>query len=160
MMQQPQAAYGGQAPTGFGQYEFNQAENQVIGKAGGRIFTWGMIQTIMCALGLLLGLFTLVMGVVALAGGTAAPLINGFILLLETGLGLYLGILYLKAGSALKGVVNTQGNDIPLLMGALSRLGTTFFVQTIIFILAIVLGLLGAILVFVVFAAAVGSNVH
>jgi len=127
----------------YGTYEFSQAENEVIGKCGSRTFTWGVIQIVIAALIALVGLPGLLIGVgVSVAGKSGGALPFVFMYLLEVAFILFLGITWAKAGSALRRVVSTQGNDIPLLMDALARLGTAFLALTILTILGFVIGIL------------------
>lgn len=123
---------GGTPPGGgglsTGQYEFNDDENVTIERAGASSSIWAM-----CAI------------VGALLLGTLAGLqlsldnIRGAVLVLPLFLVCAVaGWLYFGTGKALKAVVDTEGNDVELLMQALDRLGTAFRNEVIVTVLAVV----------------------
>ena len=124
---------GGAPPGGgglsTGQYEFNHDENVTIERAGTSSSIWAT-----CA----------IVGAVLL--GTLAGLqlsldnVRGAVLVLPLFLVCAVaGWLYFGTGKALKAVVDTEGNDVELLMRALDRLGTAFRNEVIVTILAVVL---------------------
>lgn len=121
---------GGAPPGGLstGQYEFNDDENVTIERAGASSSIWAA-----CA----------IVGAVLL--GTLAGLqlsldnVRGAVLVLPLFLVCAVaGWLYFGTGKALKAVVDTEGNDVELLMQALDRLGTAFRNEVIVTILAVV----------------------
>jgi hypothetical protein len=144
----------GQAAQQLGSYEFNAAENAVIGRAGSRIATWGIIQAVCGSLGIAGGLLGLLQGVFALAQGNGGPMVSAVVLLAESGIFLFISLLILRAGGALKRVVHTQGNDVPLLMDALTRLGKAFFTQTILFLVGLGFAVLMGVLALIFLAGA------
>jgi hypothetical protein len=136
----PVAGFGAPAMN-YGNYEFSEMENQVIEKAGSRARTWGIISIIIGALQLF---------------GTLGAIANpGLIIYLPQGIiGIIVGVTFLGAGSSLKTVVDTQGNDIPHMMTALQKMGSAFFIQIIVTLIGV---LLVAMLVFFVILVGVGS---
>jgi hypothetical protein len=126
---------GGGWPEPAGEYEFTEPENRVIGKCG----LWATILAI-------------VMFVEA-----GLELINSQNVLLVAAY-VVTGVFYLLGGKALKGVVNTQGSDVTLMMSALKKLRIAFTIRVIVTAItaAIILTLLIVVLVVVV---AVGSSV-
>lgn len=126
-------------PSREGQYEFGPAENIVIGDCGGRARIWG----ILCILAGAVQLVASVLNIVGVLPG------NGAIFSLPTGLfNILLGVYFTRAGGGMKSVVDTQGNDITLMMESLRSLSRAFFVQiiaTAVFIL-LVLGVIGAMI--------------
>jgi hypothetical protein len=131
---------GGQ--MSYGNYEFTEAENAIIDKTAGRAKTWGIISIVIGGLQLLASL-----------GAVANPSLLGQA---PGGIvALVVGISFLGAGSSLKSVVQTQGNDIPHMMLALQKIGSAFFVQIIATIIGVVL--LGIIMVLLVFLLAASA---
>jgi hypothetical protein len=134
------------AYQGYGTYEFNDLENQIIDKAGGRAKMWGWIAA--------------VIGACQLLGGTCGSLASaamavyipyGIVLLI-------VGITFIGVGNSLKMVVQTQGNDIAHMMQATQKLGTACFIQSITVIVGVVLGILVGVLVFFFVLAAAASR--
>jgi hypothetical protein len=134
MMGAPQASYGN--------YEFNDYENSVIGKTAGRAKLWGIISTVIGALELCLG-----------CGAVASPTLATYI---PTGIiSLVVGITFIGVGNSLKSVVDTSGSDLMHMMQALEKMGTAFMIQIICTIVGVVLMILiGVLLAFVLVAAA------
>ena len=130
-------------------YEFNAAENAVIEKCGSRTLMWGILQTFAGALVALVALGTIVMGIGATFAGHPEGLLMAPVSIVEAVVILFLGVTWIKAGQSLKLVVTTQGNDIPLLMDALARLGKAFFLLTILTIVGVVFAGLVMVAVFV-----------
>lgn len=108
------------------QYEFKESENRIVGKAG----TWAMILAIV--------MFT--QATFDLIGS------QNFI---SAGIGVTIGIFYLLASRSLKGVVNTEGDDVSLMMRALNKLGVAFLIR------AIVTGIAAAVLLTIAIIAVV-----
>lgn len=97
------------APYTTGEYEFSEAENGIIGKAG----LWATILAI----------------VMFVEAGVELLSNQNFI---SAGIYVTIGIFYLLGGKALKGVVNTEGSDVTLMMSALNKLGTAFLIRIIV----------------------------
>jgi hypothetical protein len=126
-------------------YEFDQTQNQTIQGVARYAKAWGGI-----AIGagvLCVGLCT---AAAALLPGVGNR--NGFdwskvAPLLVAALGtvaitnIICGCLYLGAGNSLSAVVDTQGNDVPLLVRALARLKTVFLIEAVVNVVACLLGL-------------------
>ncbi len=124
----PNVAPGGGLSTGS--YEFNEYENATIAKMGARAWWWGLISAITGVIGLLM-----LGGVMAFLDELSAEGIEPHYVTLFVGaLGpvvlthLVIAFNYMGAGSSLKAVVNTQGNDVEHLMQSLRKLGTAFMV--------------------------------
>jgi hypothetical protein len=128
----PPPGYGYGPPPGGGyDYEFDAAQNAVIGSAA----TWAKV----------LGVVLIVVG--------AAALLNCNII--SFGLNLAVGIFFIGGGSSLSAVVNTQGNDIGNMMQALSKLGTAFKIRVIVTLVAVtLLVVVGGIVAAIALAAA------
>ncbi len=140
----PQPGY---APAAGGSYEFNQLENGVIGRLGGRARTWGVCSIVIGAIMLILGV------VVMIAVGNDMGLAVGSVVAIAALQPMVSGGFYLAAGTAFNNVVNTQGNDIPHMMDAMRKLTNAVRIEGIVAIVTIVAGVvLGA----VVFAASQG----
>jgi hypothetical protein len=131
---------GGQ--MSYGNYEFTESENAVIDKTASRAKTWGIISIVIGALQLFASLGAVVQP--TLLGQAPGGIVA-----------LVVGISFLGAGSSLKSVVQTQGNDIPHMMLALQKIGSAFFVQIIATIIGLVL--LGLIMVLVIFLLAASA---
>jgi hypothetical protein len=137
----PMGAY-----QGYGQYEFNDMENSIIDKTAGRAKMWGWISAIL--------------GGCQLFGGTCGSLANaGMAVYVPYGIVmLIVGITFIGVGNSLRMVVQTQGNDIAHMMQAMQKLGSAFFIQSIAFIVMLVLGILLAVLLFFVVLAAAATR--
>jgi hypothetical protein len=134
----PQPGY---APAPGGSYEFNQLENNVIGRLGGRAKTWGICSIVVGAIMLILGV------VVMAAVGTDMALAVGSVIAVAALQPIVSGGFYLSAGSAFNSVVSTQGNDIPHMMNAVKKLTNAMRIEAIVAIVAIVGGVvLGAVI--------------
>jgi len=128
--------------TNYGTYEFSEMENQIIEKTASRAKTWGIISIVIGALQALVGL-----------GSFAAPQLAGT--LIQGIVSIIIGVTFLGAGNSLKAVVDTQGNDIPHMMTALQKIGSAFFIQIVMTIIAVVL--VGLVLILVFFVAAASA---
>ena len=66
--------------------------------------------------------------------------------------------MFLGVGSSLNSVVNSQGNDVEHMMGALNKMSTAFMIQIITTIIGVILGaifmVLGIVLVGILAASA------
>ncbi len=148
----PQAGWGAApgAAAGGGNYEFNAAENQVIGTAGSRASLWGIVSLVGGGLMIVGGLIATIFGIVTIASARysstrmagAATMGAGFVLLMMALQPLISGKLYLDAGKALKTVVDTQGNDITHVLEGLAKLRNAIRLEAIVAIVAVVLGLM------------------
>lgn len=133
------------APVQYGGYEFNDAENAIIGKTASRAKLWGIISIVIGALYAMSSCF---------AFASPSVLTN-----LPSGvIGIVVGIFFLGVGNALQNVVATQGNDIQHIMEALQKMGTAFMVQIITTLIGVGLMIVVFLLIFLVFAAAVASG--
>ena len=104
------------------EYEFQQAENIVIGDCGGRAQVWGVL----C---MLAGFIQIVASGLNIAGIIKG---NGAIFLLPAAaFNIVLGIYFMRAGADLKRVVTTQGSDVTLMMNALRNLSRALLIQII-----------------------------
>lgn len=142
---QPAGAFAPPGWGGFGQYEFNELENGIIGKTAGRAKTWGIISIVIGALYLLSALFFILSPALLL---NIAPGIGGIIV----------GISFVGVGNSLSSVVATQGNDVQHMMEATQKLGGAFLTQIIVTIVQVVLYAILALVVFVVLAAVIASG--
>ncbi len=133
----PQGAPGMMSGS-FGNYEFNEMENQIIDKTASRAKLWGIISIVVGSL-----------NIMSSCGGFAKAdmFLNG-----PTGIvGIIVGIAFLGVGNSLKQVVQTQGSDLMHLMQALQKMSGAFMVQIVCTIVGWVLGFL--LLMGVVFLA-------
>lgn len=146
--QNPYGAPGG-APGmmsgSYGNYEFNDMENQIIDKTAGRAKLWGIISTTIGALQVLASC-----GAVANAG-MASYLPSGIIAIV-------IGVTFMGVGNSLKMVVQTQGNDLMHMMQALQKMGSAFMVQIVCAIVGFVLAVLIFMLAAFVLVAAAASS--
>lgn len=136
----PPGAPGMGGFMGFGQYEFNEMENGIIAKTAGRAKTWGII--------------AIVIGSIEVLSGFAFFVSPGLLLNFITGIAqIVIGVTFLGVGNSLTQVVQTQGNDVEHMMGALNKLSSAFMIQIIMAIVQAVLIALAILLVIFVFAA-------
>ena len=112
-----------------GQYEFNDGENVSIERAGTSSSIWAI-----CAIvgAVLLGTLATVQFVLDNLRGAVLTLPLFLVCAVA-------GWLYIGAGKALKAVVDTEGNDVELLMRALDRLGKAFRNEVIATLIAVVI---------------------
>ena len=92
-----------------GEYEFTEPENRIIAKTA----LWSKILAI-------------VMFVEA-----GVEILNSMNVV-SAGIYVTVGVFYLLGGKALKNVVDTQGNDVTLMMSALKKLGIAFLIRIIV----------------------------
>ena len=124
----------GAMPTGGG-YEFDMMQNQKIGKCASRAKTWGVLSIVFGGLMLLGGIGILI----AVPSGQAVLMAAVLVPIAAVYLGA--GFFYISSGGALQQVVDTQGNDVALLLQGLNKMANAFFVEiglTVIAILAVV----------------------
>ena len=133
----PQGGPGMISPS-YGNYEFNDSENQIIDKTASRAKLWGIISIVVGSLNCM-----------SSCGGFAKA---DMFLNLPTGIvGIIVGVAFLGVGNSLKQVVQTQGNDLMHLMQALQKMSSAFMVQIVCTIVGWVLAFL--LLMAVVFLA-------
>jgi hypothetical protein len=118
-----------------GGYEFSAAENVVIGRAGARARVWGIIAIILG------GVMLLFAGAAFAIGGKQVLFIAGSVATTAL-VPLVAGKLYVDAGHALAAVVDTQGHDIAYVMQSMTKLRNAFRLESILGIVAIILGIL------------------
>ncbi len=114
-------------------YEFSATENQTIQRTAGRSVVYGYASVALGALGTLGGLAALVV-----VGGAAGAVGIGIAVALLPNL--IAGFWYVRAGESLKGVVETQGHDIALMMVAMDRIAAAFKLEGIASIIGMVAG--------------------
>ncbi len=143
--QAPYPGAGAPMGQGYGQYEFNAAENAVIDKCANRAKLWGTISTVIGALQVLVS-----------CGAVASPNLLGQ---LPSGIvAIVMGIVFMGVGNSLKSVVNSQGNDLTHMMQALEKLGGAFMVQIVCAIIYVVLAAIVILLGIFVLAAAAATS--
>jgi hypothetical protein len=147
----------GYAPSpGYGPvrtYEFNELENTTIAGTARYARLWGIISLVSGILLLLMGITLIAMaslfdlssaGTASSSGGvlTAAAIIGVGIAILPSALvNIIGGIFYIGTGNALRAVVDTQGNDIELLMSATRSLSRALMIEGIATIVGFLIGL-------------------
>jgi hypothetical protein len=126
--QPPGAANPAGQSLSTGQYEFSDDENVSIDRSGTSSGVWAI-----CAIvgALLLGILAGVQ--VFLNNLRGAILVLPLFLVCAVA-----GWLYIGAGKALKAVVDTEGNDVELLMRALDSLAKAFRNEVIVTVVAVV----------------------
>lgn len=130
----PYQAPGSSAPAGgtySAMYEFDAAQNRVLGQTASWTLALGIVLVVQ-------GAFQLVQ--LAIFGALA----NGA-----------MGVMLILASNALRKVVSTQGQDVPYLMKALSNFGNMLLFRSILFLLAILF--IGTVVALVVLAKLAGS---
>lgn len=111
------------APSAAG-YEFTPAENHVIGRTGGRVWLWGVLTLVGGFLTVAVAMLTFLTGG---AVGAAIGVVYGLLALIPILVGLH----FIRAGSALKAVVATAGEDVAHLLDSLENLGTALLIQIV-----------------------------
>ncbi len=136
----PTGAPGGGLSTGT--YEFNEIENLAIAKMGSRAWWWGLFSVFIGIIGVaVIAVLFFMRGELSGSGIEPQYITLGIVALLPVAIShLVMAFNYMGAGSSLKQVVNTQGNDIELLMVSLRKLGTAFLVEFAIGVVALVIG--------------------
>ena len=106
-------------------YEFNDAENTVLGRGARWV---GILAWIMIASSGLMVLGSFLTGdTVAIAGLMVAPIY------------LIIGLNFRSAAASMKSVIETAGDDIAHLMEALEKLGSALMVMGVLFLLGVVM---------------------
>ena len=131
-------------------YEFNEFENATIASTARWAKLWGIISLVSGILVLILGvLMVAVLGAMVAASpssGSSAALKPAMIVAMGAGLiptalvSIIGGIFYLQSGNSLRRVVDTQGNDIPLMVDAVRSLSRAFMIEAIAMIVGFVIG--------------------
>ena len=126
-----------------GTYEFNESQNQLILDLSKkmRFVSYFLIVS---------GVLGAISGVIMVLNGGFGGLVQGVILLIT-------GIWTINAAKAFQLIVNTQGNDIENLMGALGQLRKLYTLQYWLFLIAIIFMAIALILTLIFGIAAVGS---
>ena len=139
--QPPQGGY-----DSYGNYEFNQLENSIIGKCAGRAKLLGWIS-------IAAGAFQL------LGGGCGAIASPYYAMYVPYGIvSLIVGFTFIGVGNSLQSIVDSRGQDIPHLMQALEKMGGTYLIQAITSIVMIVVGGVVAIFMFFLYLAATAHH--
>lgn len=112
-------------------YEFDSSEEGVIGDAARWVAIWAWFAMIAGAIVALTGVFTLPGGLGEVAIG-AVYLIIGFF--------------FRGAGSSLKSVVETEGDDIAHLLSALDNVGSAFKIMVIVTAIGLILGIIAGVM--------------
>ncbi len=129
-------------------YEFDGMENAIIDRTGKRAHTWGVISYVGAAL--LIVTFLILLAVSSSLASDAGPLAMVVATLAGAGLVIVglsaviyavLGKLYTDAGSSLRQVVISQGDDITHTMHALQKFGRAFQVEAALTIVLLVVTL-------------------
>jgi hypothetical protein len=136
---------GPPGPPGMGpsEYEFDERENRTIARTAKLAKLWGVFALIVGALLLIvIGIVLAVAEDLAYELGADPRLIIG----VAAGLAplvivdLVIGGLYIASGGSLRAVVDTAGDDVPLLMSGLNRLANAFRIEAIVTLVALVAG--------------------
>ncbi|HEY1954032.1 MAG TPA: hypothetical protein VGH28_00420 [Polyangiaceae bacterium] len=132
-------------------YEFNELENRTISSTARYARIWGVISLIagvlLLGMGILMTVVFAAMGAAATASGSTGAFKPAMIAALGAALipssivSIIGGIFYWIAGSSLQRVVDTQGNDIALLMQGVKSLSRAFMIEAIAMMVSFVAGL-------------------
>ena len=146
----PTAGYGA-APGGT--HEFNPAENLTIAEVARYARLWGIISLVSGVLVFILGIVIAAMGgaiAAATAGrGGASSALSSSAAVAALGIALVPtaivsvvgGIFYMRSGTALRSVVDTEGNDIVLLTEAVRALTLALKIEAIAMAVGFFIGL-------------------
>jgi len=118
-----------------GAYEFTAQENVVIEKVGGRARTWGVLSIVIGGILMLIGVAALVK-----LPGDPAKVLGGAVVLLALQ-PMVTGSFYMAAGNSLREVVQTNGNDVPLMMTAVGKITSAVRIEAIVTIVGFLIGL-------------------
>jgi hypothetical protein len=142
----PYAGGGGPAGGGgYGSYEFNDLENQIIDKTAARAKLWGIFSTTLGVLQLF-----------GSCGAIASPMMAGYF---PAGvIAIIIGVTFIGVSNSLKMVVQTQGNDVGHMMQALQKMGSAFLVQIVCTVIGFVLAVTIFFIVAFVLVAAVAAS--
>ncbi|VXD15190.1 conserved membrane hypothetical protein [Planktothrix serta PCC 8927] len=124
-------------------YEFNESQNQLILDLSKKMLFVSYFLIASGVLGAITGLITI------LQGGFGG-IVQGVVLLVT-------GIWTINASKAFKLIVETQGNDIENLMGALGQLRKLYTLQYWLFFISLIF-LAIAVIVIVIFGIAAGGS--
>ena len=140
----------GGARLSDGHYEFSEAENAIVQKAAGRTTVWGVIAIVIGVL-VLLALAGALLAVAAFGNEIRGEIdmdpttlsaivaaIFGPLAFVNLAIGWY----YINAGRSLRAVVETQGNDVALMMSGLDAMATAFKIEAIVTVVAFCAGVL------------------
>jgi len=135
-------------------YEFNESENATIASTARYARLWGIISVVAGILTLISGigitaLFAALPASALASSSASSPTAFKPAMLVAIGVSLIPsaivnivgGIFYMRAGGSLQSVVETQGNDIPLLMDSVRALSRAFMIEAIAMLVAFVIGL-------------------
>lgn len=126
-----------------GTYEFNESQNQLILDLSKKMMFVSYFLIASGALGTLAGIITI-------KQGGFSGIVQGVVLLVT-------GIWTINAAKGFQLIVNTQGNDIENLMGALGQLRKLYSLQFWLFMISLIFIVIGLILAIVVGISGVGS---
>lgn len=124
-------------------YEFNESQNQLILDLSKKMMFVSYFLIASGALGTLAGIITI-------KQGGFSGIVQGVVLLIT-------GIWTINAAKGFQLIVNTQGNDIENLMGALGQLRKLYSLQFWLFMISLIFIVIGLILAIVVGISGVGS---
>ena len=139
------AAYGAPAASGGGGgYEFSSEQDAKIARLGNLLLFSGILQI----------LWGLGQGTTSWVFGVGQWLYNAPISLAL----IIIGIMFCLSGVSFKKIRDTQGNDIGHLMEAVGKLSAAAIIQIAGFIIAMLLGIVILLLIFVVGVIAVAAS--
>ncbi|MGL6139860.1 MAG: hypothetical protein ACRC2M_21380, partial [Planktothrix sp.] len=118
-----------------GSYEFNESQNQLILDLSKKMRFVSYFLIVSGALGVISGFITISRGI----EGGFSGIVQGFILLVT-------GIWTINSAKAFQLIVDTQGNDIENLMGALGQLRKLYTLQYWLFLIAVIFMVIGLII--------------
>lgn len=120
-------------------YEFNESQNQLILDLSKKM-------TFVSYFAIAAGVLGIISGLITIAQGDLSPIIQGVITL-------FIGIWTINAAKAFKAIVETQGNDIENLMGALGELRKLYNLQFWLLLIGLIFIGIGLIIVLVAMIA-------
>ncbi|MGL4498679.1 MAG: hypothetical protein ACRCU2_06410 [Planktothrix sp.] len=126
-----------------GTYEFNESQNQLILDLSKKMMFVSYFLIVSGVLGA-------ISGVIMVLNGGFGGLVQGVILLVT-------GIWTINSAKAFQLIVNTQGNDIENLMGALGQLRKLYTLQYWLFLIAVIFMVIGLIITIILGITAGGS---
>ncbi|MGL5135972.1 MAG: hypothetical protein ACRC78_25860 [Planktothrix sp.] len=129
-----------------GSYEFNESQNQLILDLSKKMRFVSYFLIVSGALGVISGFITISRGI----EGGFSGIVQGVILLVT-------GIWTINSAKAFQLIVNTQGNDIENLMGALGQLRKLYTLQYWLFLIAVIFMVIGLIITIILGITAGGS---
>ncbi len=106
------------ARSGYGRYEFNDFENDIIKRTAKRALVWGIIAMALGGINVIAGCLAFMHPVLLanLCSGVASMVV---------------GASFVRAGRSLTNVVTTQGEDLRHMMEALDKVGSALVVQMV-----------------------------